>query len=125
MIDGSDIVEEVAVRELTVEAGINEIDLDMTVPGAGRYLLTRVGDFPLARRDWGGWNSQSREGVTLHGGNKPDRVTLVALPPKGASGEYATWSVKREWADAYDRGQMSAGEFASKLQDSFNRRSPA
>ncbi|MDL5361339.1 hypothetical protein [Halalkalicoccus sp. NIPERK01] len=78
--DGSDIVEEVTVRELTVEEGINWIDLDMTIPGAGEYLLTRVGNFPLARRDWGGWDSQSREGVTLHGGNKPDSVDESYAP---------------------------------------------
>lgn len=64
-------------------------------------------------------------GVFTKSDTGPDSVTLVALPPEGASGEYATWSVKREWADAYDRGQMSDGEFVSKLQDSFNRHPPA
>ncbi|MCL7418230.1 MAG: hypothetical protein M8354_10380 [Halalkalicoccus sp.] len=57
-------------RDITVDAGINEITLDMALE-PGEYLLTREGGFPLRRSAWSGWESQSRDGLELYGGSKP------------------------------------------------------
>lgn len=57
-------------RDISVDSGLNEIDLDMTLE-PGEYLLTRDGDFPLRRGEWSGWESQSRDGLELKGGSKP------------------------------------------------------
>lgn len=69
--DGS-TAQAVESREISVDEGVNFVDLDMKVPSAGEYLLSREGDFPLRRREWGGWESQSRGGVELVGGSKAD-----------------------------------------------------
>lgn len=69
--DGDAGFTEVASKDIEVEQGVNTVSLDFEVPQAGRYLLTRNGNFPLRRGEWGGWDSQSRGGVTLNGGAKP------------------------------------------------------
>ena len=72
--DGENSFEPVHEREISVESGINEIDLDMALE-PGEYLLTRDGSFPLRRGEWGGWESQSRDGLELIGGSKPGDFT--------------------------------------------------
>lgn len=68
--DGDAAFEPVHQREIDVDAGLNEIDLDMSLE-PGEYLLTRDGSFPLRRGEWSGWESQSRDGLELLGGSKP------------------------------------------------------
>lgn len=68
--DGGDRFDPVHERDITVDAGLNGIDLDMALD-PGEYLLTRDGSFPLARAEWSGWESQSRDGLELIGGSKP------------------------------------------------------
>ncbi|ADJ13896.1 hypothetical protein [Halalkalicoccus jeotgali] len=68
--DGNNQFDPVQERDITVDAGINEIDLDMALE-PGEYLLTRDGGFPLRRSAWSGWESQSRDGLELYGGAKP------------------------------------------------------
>ena len=68
--DGDAAFEPVQQREIDVDAGLNEIDLDMSLE-PGEYLLTRDGGFPLRRGEWSGWESQSRDGLELLGGSKP------------------------------------------------------
>lgn len=68
--DGDGRFEPVHERDISVDSGINEIDLDMKLE-PGEYLLTRDGDFPLRRAEWSGWESQSRDGLSLNGGSKP------------------------------------------------------
>lgn len=58
-------------RNITVDAGINTIELDMALE-PGEYLLTRDGSFPLRRGEWSGWESQSRDGLELIGGAHPE-----------------------------------------------------
>lgn len=58
-------------RDISVDSGINTIDLDMELE-PGEYLLTRDGSFPLRRAEWAGWESQSRDGLELHGGAHPE-----------------------------------------------------
>lgn len=57
-------------RDISVDEGISTIDLDMALE-PGEYLLTRDGSFPLARGEWSGWESQSRDGLELNGGGHP------------------------------------------------------
>lgn len=68
--DGSSF-DPVHERDISVDSGLNTIDLDMALE-PGEYLLTRDGSFPLARTEWSGWESQSREGLELHGGGHPE-----------------------------------------------------
>lgn len=68
--DGNSQFNPVHQRDITVDAGLNEIDLDMALD-PGEYLLTRDGGFPLRRGAWSGWESQSRDGLELYGGSKP------------------------------------------------------
>lgn len=72
--DGNSQFDPVHERDIRVDAGLNEIDLDMVVE-PGEYLLTRDGEFPLRRGGWGGWESQSRDGLELKGGSKPGDYT--------------------------------------------------
>lgn len=72
--DGDDSFEPVHEREISVDSGINEIELDMALE-PGEYLLTRDGSFPLRRGEWSGWESQSRDGLELIGGSKPGDYT--------------------------------------------------
>ncbi|MFC7007157.1 hypothetical protein [Halalkalicoccus salilacus] len=72
--DGEDRFEPVHEREIDVDSGVNEIDLDMALE-PGEYLLTREGSFPLRRGEWNGWESQSRDGLELIGGSKPGDFT--------------------------------------------------
>lgn len=58
-------------RAISVDSGLNTIDLDMQLD-PGEYLLTRDGSFPLRRAEWSGWESQSRDGLELKGGAHPD-----------------------------------------------------
>lgn len=68
--DGDEGFSTVHERDVSVDSGINTIDLDMALE-PGEYLLTREGDFPLRRGGWAGWESQSRDGLELRGGSKP------------------------------------------------------
>lgn len=68
--DGKDLFDPVATKEIKVTAGVNRVTLDLTVPGAGEYILVREGDHPLRRVQWGGWELSSRDGLILHGGSK-------------------------------------------------------
>jgi hypothetical protein len=72
--DGGSSFEPVHEREIDVDSGLNEVDLDMTLE-PGEYLLTRDGSFPLRRGEWSGWESQSRDGLELLGGSKPGDFT--------------------------------------------------
>lgn len=72
--DGEDSFEPIHEREISVDSGINEIDLDMALE-PGEYLLTREGSFPLRRAEWNGWETQSRDGLELIGGSKPGDFT--------------------------------------------------
>lgn len=68
--DGGNRFEPVHERDISVDSGINTISLDMDLE-PGEYLLTRDGSFPLRRAEYSGWESQSRDGLTLNGGSKP------------------------------------------------------
>lgn len=68
--DGDAEFNPVHERDISVDSGINTIDLDMELE-PGEYLLTRAGGFPLRRGGWAGWESQSRDGLELKGGSKP------------------------------------------------------
>lgn len=68
--DGADRFDPVHERSIDVDAGRNEIVLDMALE-PGEYLLTRDGSFPLLRADWNGWRRHSRDGFELIGGSKP------------------------------------------------------
>lgn len=68
--DGASQFSPVHERTIDVDAGVNQITLDMALE-PGEYLLTREGSFPLRRGEWNGWESQSRDGLELIGGSKP------------------------------------------------------
>lgn len=68
--DGDNEFSPVHERNISVDSGVNTIDLDMALE-PGEYLLTRDGNFPLRRGGWAGWESQSRDGLELKGGSKP------------------------------------------------------
>ncbi|WP_336364537.1 hypothetical protein [Halalkalicoccus salilacus] len=72
--DGGDRFAPVHERGIDVDAGINEIDLDMALE-PGEYLLTREGNLPLRRAEWNGWKRRSRDGLELIGGSKPGDFT--------------------------------------------------
>ncbi|MDL5363323.1 twin-arginine translocation signal domain-containing protein [Halalkalicoccus sp. NIPERK01] len=69
--DGDSHFAPVHERDVSVDAGLNTIDLDMALE-PGEYLLTRDGSFPLRRAAWSGWESQSRDGLELKGGANPN-----------------------------------------------------
>jgi hypothetical protein len=69
--DGASRFEPVHERDISVDSGLNTVSLDMDLE-PGEYLLTRDGSFPLRRAEWSGWESQSRDGLSLIGGGHPE-----------------------------------------------------
>lgn len=77
--DGKSQHEPVQSRDFTVKQGVQRINLNLQVPSAGEYLLSRKGNLTLRRGEWDGWGAQSRDGLTLVGGSKPD-ATPETIP---------------------------------------------
>lgn len=68
--DGSsfEVVDETTV---SAEQGKQRVTLDLQVPDAGEYLLTRPEEFPLRRSAWNGWDDILVDNLRLIGGNNP------------------------------------------------------
>lgn len=65
----------VDTTEITVdEPGDQRVDLDLDVPEAGRYLLTRTGSVPLKRSSYSGWDDHTVDNLKLVSGAKPDEL---------------------------------------------------
>lgn len=73
--DGGHQFDPIERREIDVEAGVQRVTLDMSIPAAGEYILVREDDHPLRRGRWDGWELASRDGLLMHGGSKAGEYT--------------------------------------------------